>query len=376
MDKVKKYLFALLLIGLLIPAIQNRIKFMNVKPLYGSFNVEALPKYSWSSWFLGTFQPALEVALDQNMLIRPAFVRLNNQLNYSLFNLANAKSVVIGKEGYLFEEGYINSYLGHDGVNEGAIKLKIEKAKYVQRELEKRGKHLLILLVPGKASYYSEYIPDRYLSEGKKTSYYDLFSKHLPGSGLNYIDLKGYFLKMKNKTPFPLYPKQGVHWSSYGATLAMDSIINYIKYDFKIDVPTMTINEIDTPIETRDSDYDIGDGMNLILKMSHNQMGYPKIKFDTDTNKIRPNVLTIGDSHFWTLIGFGLNKNVFKNNAFWYYNKIAYVAPYKEAPVNPYNLRKEIDSQDIIILLQTEVYYNNIGMGFIESAYSLYKNNW
>ena len=103
-------------------------------------------------------------------------------------------------------------------------------------------------------------------------------------------------------------------------------------------------------------------------------MGYPKITFETDSNKIKPNVLTIGDSYYWNLIGLGLNTYVFRNNAFWYYNKIAYVAPYPERPVEQSEVLAEIKKQDIIILLQTEVYYNNVGMGFVETAYEQLKN--
>ena len=360
----------------LIPSAQQRFPFLISTKLFGSFEKCEIPPFSWNTWFSGDFQTKFDKGIEQNIGLRNSFVRLNNKINYSLFKVVSAKSVIIGKEKYLLGEDYIQSYLGNDGVNEGAIKLKIEKAKYVQRELEKRGKHLLILFVPGKGSFFPEYIPDRYHPENKRTTNYEIYSKLLPQSGLHYIDLKGYFLKLKNKTPYPLYPKQGIHWSNYGATIAMDSIINYIKYDFKIDLPTMSITEIEAPDTLRDTDYDLGSGMNLVFKLPHNQMGYPKIKFDADTNKVRPNVLTIGDSYFWTLLGLGLNRNVFKNNVFWYYNKIAYIESYNEQPIGGLGLRKEIDKQDIIILLQTEIYYNNIGMGFIESAHTMYKNNW
>ncbi|CAN5361862.1 sugar O-acetyltransferase [soil metagenome] len=374
MNNLKKYLFVLILLVFLIPGILQRFPVVTSSPLFGAFAVAEIPSFDWSSWFSGDFQSKFDKGIEQNIGLRNSFIRLHNQINYSLFNLASAKSVAVCKDGFLIEDGYINSALGNDGVNEGAIQLKIERAKFVQQELEKRGKHLLILFVPGKASFYPEYIPSHYHPENKKTTNYDVYSKLLPKSGLHYIDLKGYFLKMKDTSPYPLYPKQGTHWSNYGATLAMDSIINYIKYDFKINVPTMSIKEIETPDTLRDTDYDIGTGMNLMFKIPHSQMGYAKINFESDSGKTRPNVLTIGDSYFWTMLGLGLNEHVFKNNAFWYYNKIAYVAPYSERPVSDFNFREEVEKQDIIILLQTEAYYNNVGMGFIESAYSMYKN--
>ena len=41
-------------------------------------------------------------------------IRTMNQIDYSLFNETHARSVLVGKEGYLFEENYIKAALGLD----------------------------------------------------------------------------------------------------------------------------------------------------------------------------------------------------------------------------------------------------------------------
>lgn len=374
MNNVKKYLFVCLLIACLVPAIQKQYPFINSHGLKGWFPVSEIPVFSWSGWFSGQFQSKFEPALELNIGLHPAFVRVNNQINYSLFNFATAKNVFVGKGGYLFEEAYIKSYLGNDRADSNAVKLKIAKAEFVHRELEKRGKHLLILLAPGKASFYPEYIPYQYFPEKKKVSYYDLYSKYLSNSELNYIDLNGYFLKMKGKTPHPLYPKQGTHWSIYGATIAMDSLLRYIKHNFNYKIPQIEIKEIEQPENWRDSDYDIGAGMNIMFPMKHDKLAYPKIEYKYEPNSYLPSVIVVGDSYYWTLTGLGLNTNAFNadEQEFWYYNTIAYGIG--ERKVDRSKTANEILKKDLIIIMQTEAYYHDFGMGFIECAYEQLKN--
>ncbi len=372
MNKLKKYLFICLLIACLVPALQKKFPFITSAGLKGWYKTAEIPTFSWAAWFSGEFQPNFEKGLESNIGLHAAFVRVNNQINYSFFNFATAKNVFVGKEGYLFEEGYINAYLGVYRADSNAVKLKIAKAEFVHRELEKRGKHLLILLAPGKASFYPEYIPFKYYPQKKKTSHYDLYSKYLKSSELNYIDYNGYFMKLKGKTPYPLYPKQGTHWSIYGATLAMDSLLKYIKYNFHYKIPQIKIKEIEQPDGWRDSDYDIGAGMNLMFPMKIDKLAYPKIEYKYDTNYYLPSVIAVGDSYYWTFTGLGLNTNAFKEQQFWYYNKIGYgIGEFK---VDRSKTANEIVKKDLIIIIQTEAYYHDLGMGFIEAAYEQLKN--
>ena len=112
MMKGKKMTIAVTLIYLvlLIPFLQYEFQFAGELPLKG--DVEYFPdmKFSVGSWKDESFQKAKEKYLNQQFGFRNFFVRLNNQIYYSIFCQAKANGVVVGKQGYLYEENYINDY--------------------------------------------------------------------------------------------------------------------------------------------------------------------------------------------------------------------------------------------------------------------------
>ena len=63
---------------------------------------------------------------------------------------------------------------------------------------------------------------------------------------------------------------------------------------------------------------------------------------------------------------------IIKHGRVWYYNKIAYgVGEWK---IDKSKTATEILKKDLIIIIQTEAYYHDLGMGFIECAYEQLKN--
>jgi hypothetical protein len=373
MRNKRKYIFLFFLLLLLLPEAKRRLGFIHSDPLNGAYTVPELPVASWTSWFRGQFQADYDKAYEQNVGFREDLVRLNNQLNYSLFNFTTAKSVVVGKNGYLMEQGYIDGCLGTDFVDSNWVRLRMLKTKYVQEELEKRGKHLLVILAPGKASFYKEFIPERFHPEKKRLTNYKLVSGMLNELNIDHIDFNGYFLAQKYKSPYPLYPKQGIHWSTYGAAIAMDSVLKYLRIREGIDLPQMKIRKVEWSDKLKDSDYDIGSGMNLIFQLPFDTMAYPEIEFEPDTHKFRPRVLTIGDSYYWQLVWLGLHHYSFKESDFWYYNKMDYNDNGSQRPISGADVPAAINEKDLIIIIQTEAFYSDIGMGFIDSAYEYLK---
>lgn len=150
MNKIKKYLFICLILGCFVPAIQKQHPFINSKGLSGWFPSMEIPSFSWEKWFTGNFQWDFDKSFELNIGLHSSFVRLNNQINYSLFNFATAKNVLVGKDGYLFEAPYINEYMGVNHPDSNAVKLKIAKAEYVRNELEKEENIYSLFLRPAR----------------------------------------------------------------------------------------------------------------------------------------------------------------------------------------------------------------------------------
>jgi hypothetical protein len=84
-------------------------------------------------------------------------------------------------------------------------------------------------------------------------------------------------------------------------------------------------------------------------------------------------VLAIADSYYWNIFNTRIPKNLFKNEAFWYFNKQIYPDFYfKPKHVEDINLKKEIEQQEVILLMVTERFLFKFGWNFIEDVYKLY----
>ena len=371
--KIKGVLFFIILALLIIPIIQAKYNLINLTPLKGAISEPEKSYINVKDWFSGIYQEKEEKYLNETFGFRNLFIRINNQIAFSLFKKAKANGVIVGKKNYLFEENYIKAYYGTDFIGTDSILHQMERVKFVQDTLAKLNKNLILIFAAGKGSFYPEYFPEKYKTEKKITNYqtYVDLARQL---GISYIDFNKYFVENKNKSEYPLYPQYGIHWSYYGMCLAADSIISYIEHTRNIDMPDLYWDEIDIA-QPKESDYDIADGMNLKFKLKTFKMAYPQIQFQSDLGKTKPTALVVADSYYWGMFNFGLS-NVFTNSHFWFYNKQIYPDSYQTPlETSQINLKNEITKHDVIVILATEATLPEFGWGFIENIYDEFKGN-
>jgi hypothetical protein len=291
----------------------------------------------------------------------------------SLFREVHAFSVIFGKENYLYEENYIKAWYGADFIGTDSLAERTRKLKYIQDELLARyHKNLVVVIAAGKGSFYPEYFPD-YIHFPKGPTNYETMVRLAGEAGLEIIDFNGWFLRNKSVSPYPLYPKYGIHWSLYGASLVTDSLLRYIGAARGIDIPSVSWDRVEMKKAQKD-DYDMGYGLNLLFKLPRDKMGYPVLKFDPDAGKTKPSVMVVADSFYWSLFKLGITRS-FSTSDFWFYNKEIYHtvsgAPTRTDQVD---LKEQILSHDVIILMATEANLPRFGWGFIEEVYQLLKN--
>nr|MBA3664795.1 hypothetical protein [Bacteroidota bacterium] len=104
----------------------------NKPNLTGIVMNDVKPVFSWSGWFNGTFQEETEDYNNDHWSMKETMVRLNNQFYYKAFNQIRVNGFVIGKDDYVFSEGYIYAAFGDDLVPEEKVKTLLQKAKVVQ----------------------------------------------------------------------------------------------------------------------------------------------------------------------------------------------------------------------------------------------------
>ena len=368
---INRILFIVVLTLLFVPMAQQWSRLVNETPLRGAIKEVPEPIFSWANWFSGSYQDKMEKYLNQHFGFRNAMVRVNNQLYYSLFRKAKANGVIIGKKGYLFERSYFDAYYGTDFLGKDTLYKELKKLKAVQDTMEAQGKTLLLVLAPGKATFFPEYIPDRYRRKKGPTNleYYLKFSKEL---GIHHLNFSSWFVKMKDTARYPLYPKTGIHWSYYGMALAADSILHTLENLRHIDLPDLVWKGIKVSRKLRNTDRDIERGMNLIFPLPNHPMPYPQLAVDT-VGKTRPRALVIADSYYWQIYSAHIPQQVFREQEFWFYNQ--QINPKRKDGVawtNEVNLSDELKKKDIVILLCTEPVLKRLFWGFIDDAYAAY----
>jgi len=372
---LEKILVIVILIVLVLPAIQKEYPLFQVKKLDGDFVLAEKPIFSWTDWNKGSFQTSYDKYLEDHIGFRDFLVRLTNQIDYSLYRIPHAEGVLVGKNDLLFEYDYIRAYVGEDFIGKANIDKKIRKLKFLQEYLKKeKNIDLILVFEPGKASFYPENIPDRYLDNVSANTNFNSFLKKAIEHEIRFIDFKAYFNSLKGTTKYPLYPHYGIHWSIYGMTYAADSLISYIETIRNIDLPEYYIDSLQIEAYARRPDYDVGKTLNLLFRLREKEkLAYPVYRFEDNTDKDKLMVLTIADSYYWNIFNTRIPKNLFQNEAFWYFNKQVYPDSYfKPKHVSDINLQEEIEKQDIIFLMITERFLFKFGWNFIEDVYKLY----
>lgn len=364
----KKYIILSVIIGslLVLPAIQMHTNLFPVDELKGSFKPYEKPKLSLNNWFSGSFQENYNDYFENNFGFRPWFVRIRNQLSFSLCGSAKANGVVIGEDFYLYESYYLNAYNGLNYLGYETLKSRVDSLMLIHDSLASHGTELLICFAVGKGSFYPEFFPDNYKNQSSDSTNYLKYKNLFELADFNVIDFNSWFLQMKDTSRFILYPKYGTHWSEYGSVIAADSLLRYVEDLKNIDLPDLVIDKIQITNHLKGSDYDIGECLNLLFQLPSQEMAYPQTSWRTE-GKDSLNVIVISDSFYWQLFNRGMGTVGFKPGMFWFYNKISYPG---SIDISDLDYVKCLYNADLVILLATEATLARFPFGFIKDFYS------
>ena len=375
-QRIKQGIFLMALAIMFLPLIQSFTGIIPIRPLNGfeqNKNNDSLIPFTIKSWTHELFQKQIEKQLNTNVGLRPLLIRLYNQIQYDLFRNTQARNVVIGKNHCLYEQGYIEDYIGCNFLGEIYLNELLRRTRMVQDTLFKAsGTRLIVVYEPGKASFYPEYIPDRFLKQKTGRSNMDYLIQRSIKTGINTLDLKNHFIRMKDTAKYPLYATYGVHWSTYGMYVAADTLIRFVSNLCNKKLPLLVWKSFETSNQLVDADFDIESTLNLLLDLPHQTMCYPQIGYRSK-GTTRPKLLTVGDSYYWGLISNHITDSAFSNHQYWYYFHGIWpdIWAYKNIP-DEVNLREEVQKQEVILIVITELNAFNAFWGFTDALYSIY----
>ena len=324
-------LFALLMVFLFVPIIQEWGGIFPVKPLKGAFEPTPKPELTFDNYKSNTYQTQIEKYVSEHFGLREPVIRLYNQYVWSAFNKTYCHFIVPGKKGYLYYALAVNEHYGlelpkHYKSNEEAMKdadVELRQMNKLRHVLKDYGIEFLAFIAPDQPEVYPEYLPR---SDANDTTIHlaDYFSRRMDETGFPYINMTDWFVSMRDTASFPLFPKTDSHWR-YAAIYGYDSLFRFINtLDGEAKFPNIHIG----PPVAYESDKIEGDEetLNLIFRIRGDKTKYKSdITVEADSTQRKPKVLFVGDSFIWSLGEYMPAREIMADREVWFYNNTAYI---------------------------------------------------
>ncbi len=350
----------------LLTLFQQSFHTIKLAGLQGAFDTGVKPEFSLDQWFNGQFQQKYDHYLKYNTAFNGELVRLRNQVDYSVFGNINT-ILTLGKENYIFDPNYIIALNGTDLLTDSAKRIKTEAINNTLTILHGINVPLYVCFTPNKANYYSQYLPEK-LSRSNFTNRM-FFDSVLTQSGVTAIDFDKWFLSLKDTSTYPLVPKYGAHWTTYGAWIAADSLVKQLNTDREEKITSFSLTKIELSDKPRFTDDDYLASLNLMIKWKSPQMAYPQLQFHPGN---KPTALIISDSFIWNFYDLGIIQNCFSERSqVRYYNKTIFdAAKNNMGPVTDVKIAA-LQQCDFILIIASDPSLKDFGFGFFESINQL-----
>ena len=337
MTRVEKVMFVLVISLFLLPVgIKITPKLINLQlPLPASFEKglwgmtinEPRPSFSLHGWFTRDFQDQFGKWFNQNYGARPFFVRMGNQLNYSLFNKSymDKEQIIIGRNGQLFADYDIKPYCNpRPPIPLSLMESRVKEIAELQDLLARRGVTFLLVITPSKAATYPEYIPSNLCHAGPFTNrgYYD-FVSFLDKYDLNYINGHVITQQAMQIEKTPLFSRGGIHWNNLGAYFTLRALIDRLKGLTNRTAGSLDLETLNVDHTPTGSDKDLAQLLNLLFPPFDYVVPHPVITKKSGTEDLG-RIVIVGTSFNRILIELLEKQKIFTRIDFFFYYKLAF----------------------------------------------------
>ena len=336
MKKEPKYdlvLFAILAVLAFLPMLQGWFHWFSTKPLNGVTEEIDKPTFELDAYRSGEYAKQAEAYTSRHFGFREPIIRLYNQYLWNCYHKTYAQDVVGGKKGWLFYPQSVRDYYGqellrwHSSADEAHEKFEreVKYMNWARSILKESGVDLFVFMAPEKSFLYPEFLPK---GEKDTTSFNacDYFAKRFDETGFPCIEMTNWFQQIKDTVDYPLIPQAGAHWI-FPSVYAVDTLSRLMGELKGIELPKINIGEA---YHTRDADHDYDNDLEALLNLTfpmRHQYGYCSrhhVSIEQDSASVKPKVLFIGNSYFWSMNLFVPFNKLFETTEFWYYFSTAY----------------------------------------------------
>jgi hypothetical protein len=218
----------------------------------------ARPGFTVGGFFSGAFQTDFEHWFSTKYPLRPQVVEIFGALDAGkdmirflddAGGFRGSANVVVGKDGYLYENGYINEYFGYAPkyaeVTDAWLSGRAALLKEIQERLTEQGIAFCLVITPSKAGALPEFIPEwykaRYTAPEGYVRPYTRFVSELAQNGVFYIDSAELYRALGLRS---LFPKTSTHWSKTAAFETTAAVIAEYARQTGTDIKRLAYNTV------------------------------------------------------------------------------------------------------------------------------------
>ena len=240
--------------------------------IYGVEKITELPDIKEKSFKEKQYQPLFEAWWNTHFAFRKNMLKAKNQIydwmNFGQMHSGINNAVIQGKQGYLYERFYFNSY----SKNCHNIPNSLNKIKDLDRILKKKDMSLFVILAPNKAVTYSDLIPKRYrFFLGDNCEYYDKLEKELKKLNIKIFNSQPVVSMMKKSEKYQPFSKTGTHWNHYGAGRVVQEAASFFGWG------NIEISDIRTGNKPYSTERDIANLLNLFVRYKSDEKFYKPV---------------------------------------------------------------------------------------------------
>lgn len=181
------------------------------------------------------FTDQIDAYVADHFGFRPDLIRWNSILRVYLLRSSPVKSVILGKDSWLFycsealaDGNSMNDYMGMIPLADTELeKLRI-RLEENRRRFSERGIPYVVAIAPNKNSMYGEYLPERIETCKSNETRLNQFIEYMgKKSDLRVLDLREALSSAKARR-LPVYWETDSHWNTYGAYVGYREIMGEI----------------------------------------------------------------------------------------------------------------------------------------------------
>jgi hypothetical protein len=233
--KIKIITIAMFLIFICLPQVQTSLDPFSLRNVQENRKKAQFPEFSIASILKpgSDYFEAFTTFFNDNYGLRDFFIRLKNQLDYSLFN--SSDRIILGADGYLFHRFVIEDVqVALERTDAEKLDILYHRFLDLNAELKARGVKLIILFAPQKNAVYPEKLPHNVPRRPQRPRSIEMIERLSSSPDLTVVNTLPLLVGLKEK--FPTYFKTDLHWNPLAAYHVGREIVTLISEDSGIQV--------------------------------------------------------------------------------------------------------------------------------------------